>query len=144
MLDYLLVSDTAAYTLHGVGIAGLFAMLFSGVVPVVSQYKTVIRLVSVLLIVAVAWYSGARVKELDHRAQLEAAVARIKIAEEQAKAATAQIEYVYMDKVKTIKDVRVVVQERIKEVKVEADEQCKIMPQVIDIHNQSAQTPGVQ
>ena len=63
---------------------------------------------------------------------------KVKISEEKSKAANVQIQTVYRDKVKLVKETQVVIQERIKEVEKRIDSQCTIDTEVINILNDAA------
>ena len=130
--------DAFFYAILLIGILGIVASFVLGFIPFVSKYKLPIQVLSILLTVVGVWYAGGIAKDKEYRSAIEAANARATIAEEKAKAATARVEYVFLDRVKTVKDVQVVVQERIRDISVKVDEQCKVIPEVIDIHNQAA------
>lgn len=117
-----------------IGIIG-FAV---GCLPIVSAYRLPIQLVAILLIVCGAWFAGRGSTAQEYKERVAEANAKAKLAEEKAAAATAKVEYVFLDRIKTVKDVQVIVQERIKDVSVKIDENCKVIPEVISIHNQAA------
>ena len=58
--------------------------------------------------------------------------------EEQSKQKNVEIQTIYRDKVKVVKEQQIVIQERIKEVEKKIDAECKIAPEAIDILNQAA------
>jgi hypothetical protein len=130
--------DAVFYAMLLIGVLGIVASFVLGFLPFVSKYKLPIQVASILLTVVGVWYAGGIAKDKEYRAALEAANARATLAEAKAAAATAKVEYVFLDRVKTVKDVQVVVQERIRDISVKIDEQCRVVPEVIDIHNQAA------
>jgi hypothetical protein len=130
--------DAVFYAILLIGILGIIAGFVLGFIPIVNKYKLPIQVISIILTVVGVWYAGGIAKNKEYKAQIEAAEARAALAEEKAKAATARVEYVFLDRVKTIKDAQVVVQERIRDISIKIDDQCKVIPEVIDIHNQAA------
>lgn len=129
--------DIVFYLILAVGLIGMIVGFIFGFIPAVNKYKLPVQIISFLLTVIGVWYSGGIAKDKEFRAQIEAANNRARIAEEKAEAATAQVKYVFLDRVKTVKDVQVVIQERIRDVSVKIDESCRVIPDVIDIHNQA-------
>ena len=106
--------------------------------------KIVLQLCSVLLIVVSVYWKGGIAVEKEWRAKVEAAEQRAKVAEEKSAVANAQVKYVFLDRVKNVKDVQVVIQERIRDISVKIDDNCKVIPEVIDIHNQAVKNTGVK
>lgn len=130
--------DLVVHLILLLGVAGIVLSYFIKFIPILSNYKIPLQVAGFILAIAGVWLEGGIAKDKEYRQQIEAANARAQLAEEKAAAATAQIKYVFLDKVKTIKDVQVIVQERIRDLSVKIDENCKVIPEVIDIHNQSA------
>lgn len=126
------------YSLILTGVIGIIAGFFLDKFPIIGKYRLPIQIVSIILTVLGAWYAGGIAKSEEYAEAIAAANARAAVAEEKAAAATARIEYVFLDRVKTVKDVQIVVQERIRDISVKIDEQCRVIPEVIDIHNQAA------
>ena len=91
-----------------------------------------------MLLVAGVFFRGGYSVEMSWRARVAELEAKVKVAEEKSKEANEQIKTVYVDRVKIVKEQQVVVQEKIKEVQVKIDSQCKITTETIDILNNSA------
>lgn len=130
--------DWMFYFILITGVVGLVVSFFIKFIPFVNTYRVPLQLASIALTVAGVWFAGGIAKDKEYRAEIEAARHRAELAEEKAKTATARVEYVFQDKVKVVKEVQVVVQERIRDLSVQIDNQCKVIPEVIDIHNQAA------
>ena len=118
-----------------VGLIAAFALKF---IPFVGRYSLPILVISFGLLIVSVWFEGALSNEAEWQAKVKEAQAKAAIAEEKAKAASAQIQYKFTEKVKVVKDVQVVVQERIKEVASKMDQDCIIAPEAIDILNSAA------
>lgn len=142
IIDWL--PDWAFYFILIAGVAGLIVSFFIKFIPFVNTYRLPLQIISVILTVAGVWFAGGIAKDKEYRAEIEAAKARAELAEQKAKEATARVEYVFLDRVKTVKDVQVVVQERIRDISVKVDEQCKVIPEVIDVHNQAVRNKGAK
>ena len=98
------------------------------------------QIASILALVSgVYWYGGYTVEKIwrDEVAKLEE-----KVRESEAKSAVVnkEIEIVYRDKVKIVKQDVVVVQEKIKEVEKVLDKGCIIAPEAISILNEAAKS----
>ena len=134
------------FIVHAVLFLGVAGVAFSVLMPdkLLPIQKTAVQVISIVLIALSVYWKGGIAVEKEWRAKVDAAEQRAKIAEEKAATANAQIKYVFIDRVKTVKDVQVVVQEKIRDLSVKIDEQCKVIPEVIDIHNQAARNVGVK
>ena len=130
--------DWVFYFILLAGVTGIGVSYFVKFIPFVNTYRVPLQIASIVLTVVGVWYAGGIAKDKEYLAEIEAAKHRAELAEEKAKTATAGVEYVFLDRVKNVKDVQVIVQERIRDISVKVDEQCKVIPEVIDIHNQAA------
>ena len=60
------------------------------------------------------------------------------ISEQKSKEANTQIQTVYVDRVKVVKEKQIVIQEKLKTVEVKIDANCKVVPEAISILNEAA------
>ena len=124
------------------GIIGFAASFFFGYVvrwlPAIAPYHLLIQVVSIVLLVAGVYFKGGYSVEMSWRERVAELEAKIAISEQQSKEVNEKIVTVYKDKVKVVKEVQVVVQEKIKTVEVKIDSQCKITDDTADILNQAA------
>jgi hypothetical protein len=88
--------------------------------------------------VAGVYFKGGIGVEMEWRAKVAELEAKVAAAESKSKEKNVEIQKVYIDKIKTVKETQVVIQEKIKEVQVNIDSQCKITTDTIDILNNSA------
>lgn len=107
-------------------------------IPWIIPYRTLLQVVSIVLLLAGVYFKGGLAIEQEWRARVKDLEAKVAISEEQAKAANTKIEKVYIDRVKVVKDTQVVIQEKLKTVEVKIDSQCKVVPEAIDILNEAA------
>ena len=134
-----------ALVINGVliaGIVGFTASFFFGFVvrylPTIAPYRMMIQVVSIVLLVAGVYFKGGYIVEMSWRARVAEMEQKVALAEEKAKTANAEIRTVYVDKVRVVKETQVVIQEKIKNVEVEIDSQCKVAPEAISILNEAA------
>ena len=133
-----LLPDWVFYFILLAGLAGLIISFFIKAIPFVNNYRIPLQLASVVLTVLGVWFAGGIAKDKEYRLEIEAAQKRAEAAEQKAKDATARVEYVFQDKVKIVKETQLIVQEKIRDLSIKIDDQCRVIPEVIDIHNQAA------
>jgi uncharacterized membrane protein YraQ (UPF0718 family) len=124
------------------GIIGFVASFFFGYVvrwlPAIAPYHLLIQVVSIVLLVAGVYFKGGYSVEMDWRAKVAELESKVAISEQKSKEANTQIQTVYVDRVKVVKEKQIVVQEKIKTVEVKIDSQCKITADTVDILNDAA------
>ena len=131
-----------AYIITLAGLVGIVVSLLSGVLsrifPQLAAIKIPLQLISIIVMAFGSYLTGgianhdmwlAKVKEMEQN---------VKIAEQKAKDTSAKIEFKYIDRVKVVKDVQVVVQERIKEVEKIIDAKCEVPSEAIELLNMAA------
>jgi hypothetical protein len=112
--------------------------------PALAPYYLLLQIVSAVLLVAGIYFKGGIGVEMEWREKLRIAEERAKVAEEQAKVVNEVIVTQYKDRVKTVKEQVVVYQDRIKEVEKVINQECKVAPEVIDIHNTAAKNKKME
>ena len=124
------------------GIIGFAASFFFGYVvrwlPAIAPYHLLIQVISIVLLVAGVYFKGGYSVEMDWRAKVAELESKVAISEQKSKEANTQIQTVYVDRVKVVKEKQIVVQEKIKTVEVKIDSQCKITADTVDILNDAA------
>ncbi len=124
------------------GIVGFAASFFFGYVvrwlPAIAPYHLLIQVISIVLLVAGVYFKGGYSVEMDWRAKVAELESKVAISEQKSKEANTEIQTVYVDRVKVVKEKQIVVQEKIKTVEVKIDSQCKITADTIDILNDAA------
>jgi hypothetical protein len=122
------------FTGVGIYVASFFLNLWPPSLP----YREPIRILGVLLAVAGVYFYGSYSTEMSCRNKIAELEEQVKVAEAKSKTANVEIQTVYRDKVKVVKETQVVIQERIKEVEKRIDSQCTIDTEVIKILNDAA------
>ena len=124
------------------GIVGFAASFFFGFVvrylPAIAPYRMIVQIASIVLLVAGVYFKGGYSVEMEWRKKVAELEAKIAVAEQQSKDANTEIKTVYVDKVRVVKETQVVIQEKIKNVEVKIDSECKIAPEAISILNEAA------
>ena len=124
------------------GIVGFLASFFFGYVvrwlPAIAPYHLLIQVVSIVLLVAGVYFKGGYSVEMEWRAKVAELESKVAVAEQKSKEANTQIQTVYVDRVKVVKEKQIVIQEKLKTVEVKIDANCKVVPEAIDILNDAA------
>jgi hypothetical protein len=124
------------------GIIGFAASFFFGYVvrwlPAIAPYHLLIQVVSIVLLVSGVYFKGGYSVEMEWRAKVAELEAKVAISEQKSKEANTQIQTVYVDRVKVVKEKQIVIQEKLKTVEVKIDANCKVVPEAIDILNEAA------
>jgi len=130
------------------GIAGtIVSVLFKLAIrwiPWIIPYRTLLQVVSIVLLLAGVYFKGGLAIEQEWRAKVRELEAKVALSEEQAKTANVKIEKVYVDRVRTVKDTQIVIQEKIVEKEKIIDANCKVVPDTIGILNEAAKKPEVK
>jgi hypothetical protein len=128
------------FVVAGVG-AGMY--FFSGIIQAIPFAQARLAGVSIkyiglaLLLGGVYLTGGAGVTAL-WKAEADALKSKIAISEQQSKEANTKLDSVLKSKNKVIKEVQIVIKERIKEVEKKIDAQCVVAPEAISILNDAA------
>ena len=112
--------------------------------PAIAPYHLILQITSIVLLVAGVYLKGGYGVEMEWREKLRIAEERVKIAEEQAKIVNEVVVTKYKDRVKVVKEQVVVYQDKIKEVEKIINQECKVAPEVIDIHNTAAKNKKME
>lgn len=133
-----LVPDSAFYAMFFLGLLGIIASIFLRNIPIVNKYHNPIFLLGLLLTVVGIWFAGGISKDREYREKIADLQVKVAEAEKRASEASAQIEYVYRDRVKVVEKVKYEVVGTIRKYEGELDANCQISPKAVDILNQSA------
>jgi hypothetical protein len=125
-----------------IGIAGtVVSIMFKLAIryfPWIIPYRLLLQVVSVILLVLGVYLKGGYAVEAEWRARVAELEAKVAVAEQKSKEANTQIQTVYVDKVKVVKEKQIVIQEKLKTVEVKIDANCKVVPEAISILNEAA------
>jgi len=131
----------------GIMIAGIaiYALSFlTRFVPPLIPYSGIARILGTILLVGGIYFYGSYETEMSWREKVAELEAKVAVSEQQSKDANNKIQTVVKEKIKYVKETRVVIQEHIKTVEAKLDSMCKVAPEAVDILNEAAATPGVK
>lgn len=134
-----LLPDFVYHILLIVGIGAFAGSYLLKMVPFFTQNAFAIRIASMVLIIFCVWIEGGIAVEAKWKARVAELELKVALAEKQSAEANSKIETVYVDRVKVVKEIQYVTQNRIDKNAQKLDLTCKIDPDVIDILNQAAQ-----
>lgn len=132
----------AVNTVLVAGVIGFVVSFFFGYVvrwlPAIAPYHLVIQIVSIILLVSGVYFKGGYSVEMTWRERVAELEAKVAISEEKSKEANTQIQTVYVDRIKVVKEKQIVIQEKLKTVEVKIDANCRVVPEAISILNEAA------
>lgn len=138
--DTLLIRVINAVLLAGIAgtaVSVLFKLAIR-YIPWIIPYRLLLQLVSVILLVLGVYLKGGYAVEAEWRARVAELEKQVAVAEQKSKEANTQIQTVYVDRVKVVKEKQIVIQEKLKTVEVKIDANCKVVPEAISILNEAA------
>lgn len=124
-----------------VACAGGVGYFFFGIItmiPFLMPYREPIKIACIVICLGGTFMCGGDGVTTIWQAQIKEANARVAAAESKSKETNTIIETQYKDKVKTVKEVQIVVQDRIVKEAAQMDAECKVDADAISILNQAA------
>jgi NADH:ubiquinone oxidoreductase subunit 6 (subunit J) len=116
----------------------LAATYFLRIIPFVRTHAIVLRLTAVAVLLLTVWMLGGISNEAKWQARVQELEARVAAAEKAAAEANSQIDTVYVDRIKVVKEIQYVVRKDIANSASALDANCRIIPEAVDILNQAA------
>jgi hypothetical protein len=106
--------------------------------PALAPYHLLIQIVSIVLLVAGVYLKGGYGVEMSWRDKVTDLEAKIKVAEAKSEQANIDLAAKQKEKVKVVKEVQVVIKEKIVQVASKIDAECKVDSEAISIINDAA------
>ena len=128
------------FVVSGVGAVLYFFSGFIQAIPF-AQAKLAgysIKYIGLALLLGGIYLTGGAGVTALWKAEAEALKAKVAVSEEKSKEANSKLDSALKEKNKVVKEVQVVIKERIKEVETKIDAQCVIAPEAISILNDAA------
>lgn len=141
ILIFKFIPDIAIHLVLFLGITGIIVTSLlddSMVGNFISSKRDIIKYISIFLVVFGVYLEGGLAVTNDYIAKEKAWTEKVAMAELQASEANSKIEYIFQDRVQKVKEVQVVIQEKIRDISVNIDKDCKINTDIIEILNQAA------
>ena len=124
------------------GLFGTLSSYFIRFIPPLYPYAGLVKTLGIVLLVLGVWFRGGYDVEMEWRDRVKEVEAKVAAAEAESKKVNTVLQKVYVDKIKLVKDLQVVIQERIVEKEKIIDAECKVAPEALDILNEAAKNPG--
>jgi membrane protein implicated in regulation of membrane protease activity len=121
-----------------IGLAGFVLGQFFSWLPLIGKYLIPVRILSVVLLTFGLFMEGANYNNNVWEARVKELEEKVKVSEEKSKELNNSIKTKVIEKIKTVKDVQVIIQDRIVEKKEIIDADCKVSTEAIKILNDSA------
>ena len=121
-----------------IGVTGMFAGWFSKFIPMYGKYIVYIKPIGIALVILGVWLRGGYDTEMAWRDKVKEAEAKVAAAEVKSQETNVVVKKVYVDRVKKVKELQIVYQDRIKEIEKRIDADCKVAPEAISILNDAA------
>jgi hypothetical protein len=132
------------YIVHAAFIAGVIGTFFGGIVskiPVIGNYGAIVKSIAIPLLLVSIFAEGYMYASQSWIEETKKFEEKVKIAEQQSKAANEKIKTIYIDRVKVVEKQKEIIKEKIKEVEKLIDAKCEVAPETIQILNQAAKSP---
>ena len=129
--------------LFGTGVSIMFKTVIR-YFPQLIPYRTALQVASVLVLILGVYLKGGYAVEANWRERVKELEAKVAQAEAESKVANAEVKEKIVERVRVVKETQVVIKEKLRDVQVTIDAQCKITPKVIEILNEAALNPGAK
>ena len=136
-----LLDSWISYIVHAALIAGVIGTFFGSIVariPVINSYGAIVKTIALPLLIVAIFAEGYLFASKSWIEETKKFEEKVKIAEQKAKHANDKLSQVLTDKNNSVKQQQIVIQEKIKEVEVQVNAECKILPDVVKILNDAA------
>ena len=134
-----LLPDFVYYVLLIVGILSFAASYILTMIPFFAKNALMIRISSMILILFCVWMAGGMSVESKWKERVKDLELKVAISEKKALESNIRIETVYVDKIKVVKEIQYITQNRISKDADKLDKNCTIDSDAIQILNQAAQ-----
>lgn len=136
-----LLSSWISYIVHAALIVGVVGTFFGSIlnkVPFINNYAAILRAIALPLFIVAVFAEGYLYASKSWIEEAKKYEEKVKVAEQQSKDANTKLTKELADKNKEIKQQQVIIKEKIKEVQVKVNAECKVAPEAINIHNEAA------
>lgn len=136
-----LLSSWISYIVHAALIVGVVGTFFGSIlnkVPFINNYASILRAIALPLFIIAVFAEGYLYASKSWIEEAKKYEEKVKVAEQQSKDANTKLSKELADKNKEIKQQQVIIKEKIKEVQVKVNAECKVAPEAINIHNEAA------
>lgn len=128
----------AVYAVLLTGFGMYVLSFFLNFLPTLKPYRLPLQLVGSALAICGVYFYGGYSNEMQWRAKVDEAQAKVAKAEAESKSANQKIKTVYVDRVKVVKEKQIVIEKQIVEVAAKMDAKCEVIPEALNILNDAA------
>ena len=135
------LSSWISYIVHAVFLIGVIGTFFGSIVakiPVIGNYGAIVKGIAAPLLLVAIFAEGYLFASKSWIEEAKKFEEKVKVAEQQAKVTNEKLGQVLNEKNNAVKQQQIVIQEKIKEVQVKVNAECKIAPEVVKILNDAA------
>lgn len=129
--------------LVGTGVSIMFKTVIR-YLPQMIPYRTALQVASVLVLILGVYLKGGYAVESNWRERVKELEAKVAQAEAESKVVNTEVKEKIVERVRVVKETQVVIQEKLRDVQVTVDSQCKVHPKIVDILNEAALNPGAK
>jgi len=130
------------------GIIGTVVSFFFGFfirfIPWVMPYRMILQVVALLLLVTGVYFKGGVVVEMKWRDRVTEMEAKVAKAEAESKVVNTEIQTKIIEKIKVVKEKEYIIQDRIVNMTINMDKECRVIPEALSILNDAAKNPQVK
>ena len=130
------------YAITVIGILGLISSYVLGMVPLITQYKLPLQILSVVVIAFGVFIIGGVENELSWQAKVKELEAQVAVATAKSNETNTKIQYKVVTKIKIVKEQVEVVKKEIEIQKEFINTDCKVNPTAIDLYNKAVADPA--
>lgn len=124
------------------GIVGTVVAFFFGFfvrfIPWIIPYRMLLQVVGLVLLVAGVYFKGGVGVEMEWRARVTEMEAKVAKAEAESKVVNEVVKEKIVEKIRVVKEKEFIIQDRIVNMTVNMDKECKVIPEALNILNEAA------
>ena len=130
------------YAITVIGILGLISSYVLGMIPLITQYKLPLQILSVVVIAFGVFIIGGVENELSWQAKVKELEAQVAVATAKSNETNTKIQYKVVTKIQIVKEQVEVVKKEIEIQKEFINADCKVNPTAIDLYNKAVADPA--
>ena len=130
------------YAITVIGILGLISSYVLGMIPLITQYKLPLQILSVVVIAFGVFIIGGVENELSWQAKVKELEAQVAVATAKSNETNTKIQYKVVTKIQFVKEQVEVVKKEIEIQKEFINADCKVNPTAIDLYNKAVADPA--
>ncbi len=130
------------YAITVIGILGLISSYVLGMIPLITQYKLPLQILSVVVIAFGVFIIGGVENELSWQAKVKELEAQVAVATVKSNETNTKIQYKVVTKIQIVKEQVEVVKKEIEIQKEFINADCKVNPTAIDLYNKAVAEPA--